>query len=100
MNTRPTIRLVTKDGKPVDGEAPVSKFRPLPAEAVAAIAAGINPIRAIRVHRNMTTVQLAYAVGVDPAVISQIERGRHVPSREELADIARVLFVDIDDIRP
>ncbi len=96
----PNIRVVTEDGIPVEDQESVSTFRPLPAEAIAAIATGINPIRAIRVHRNMTMAQLAYMVGVDPSVISLLERGYRLPSREELIEIARALSVDIDDIRP
>ena len=63
-----------------------------------ALLAGEHPMRVWREYRRMTQDQLAQAAGVRRAYVAQLESGRRRGSTKVLADIARALGVDIEDL--
>ena len=69
-----------------------------PADFVARLLAGENPVRAYRSHRGMTQGELAAAAGVHPVYLSQIETGKRTGSAKTLAAIAEALGVAVDDL--
>lgn len=70
----------------------------VPIAVADALLAGQNPIRVWREYRGMTQEQLAQATGVRRSYIAQLESGRRRGSTRVLADIARALAVDIEDL--
>jgi DNA-binding XRE family transcriptional regulator len=70
----------------------------VPIAVADALLAGEHPIRVWRAHRRMTQDQLAQATGVRRAYIAQLESGKRRGSTKVLADIARALRVDIEDL--
>ena len=77
-----------------------------PERDIAAVAAnrakassGIGPrLREARERKNMTVRGLARYVGVSPSLVSQIERGRVMPSVGTLYSIANELGLVVDDL--
>ena len=69
-----------------------------PREVVARLLDGQNPVQVYRNYRGLTQHQLAATVGINPAYLSQIERGERAGSAKTLAAIARALGVDPDDL--
>jgi DNA-binding XRE family transcriptional regulator len=63
-----------------------------------ALLAGQSPIRVWRAYRGMTQDQLARATGVRRPYIAQLESGKRHGSTRVLADIARALGVDVEDL--
>jgi DNA-binding XRE family transcriptional regulator len=70
----------------------------VPIAVADAMLAGEHPMRVWREYRRMTQDQLAQAAGVRRAYIAQLESGRRRGSTKVLADIARALGVDIEDL--
>jgi len=70
----------------------------VPIAVADAMLAGEHPMRVWREYRRMTQDQLAQAAGVRRAYVAQLESGRRRGSTKVLADIARALGVDIEDL--
>jgi len=65
----------------------------------AKVSSGIGPkLRQAREHRSMSVRGLARYVGVSPSLVSQIERGRVMPSVGTLYAIANELGLVVDDL--
>jgi DNA-binding XRE family transcriptional regulator len=70
----------------------------VPIAVADALLAGEHPMRVWREYGRMTQDQLARTAGVRRAYIAQLESGRRRGSTKVLADIARALGVDIEDL--
>src|SRR5436853_6658492 len=69
------------------------------AAASRARASNIGPkLRQAREHKNMSVRGLARYVGVSPSLVSQIERGRVMPSVGTLYSLANELGLVVDDL--
>src|SRR5436190_10503926 len=69
------------------------------ANASRARASNIGPrLRQAREHKNMSVRGLARYVGVSPSLVSQIERGRVMPSVGTLYSLANELGLVVDDL--
>ena len=55
-------------------------------------------IKALRIARNMTALELADAVGVGRTYITNVENGRANPSLDVLCSIADALNADVSDL--
>jgi len=65
----------------------------------AKVSSAIGPkLRQAREHKNMSVRGLARYVGVSPSLVSQIERGRVMPSVGTLYSIANELGLVVDDL--
>ena len=65
----------------------------------ARVSSAIGPkLRQAREHKNMSVRGLARYVGVSPSLVSQIERGRVMPSVGTLYSIANELGLVVDDL--
>src|SRR5712691_3628393 len=65
----------------------------------ASVSSGIGPkLRQARERKNMSVRGLARYVGVSPSLVSQIERGRVMPSVGTLYSIANELGLVVDDL--
>ena len=51
-----------------------------------------------RKRKNITQVELAAAIDIDPTAISHYENGRMTPSLERLVQISQVLDVTLDEL--
>jgi transcriptional regulator with XRE-family HTH domain len=56
-------------------------------------------IRSLRGERDLSLREFAKQIGYTPAFVSDVELGRRHPSDEVLAEMARVLKVDIKDLK-
>lgn len=70
----------------------------VPLEFVDRLIDGENPIRVWRDFRGMTSKDLAKAIGISAAYLSEIETGKKDGSLSVFRNIARALRVDIDDL--
>lgn len=70
----------------------------LPADLVAALLEGHNPVRLWRNHRGMSARQLAEQVGISPAYLSEIESGKKDGRVSVLKRLAGTLNVTLDDL--
>lgn len=70
----------------------------IPAEMVARLVAGENPLLVWREYRGLTQAQLAEAAGVGQSYIAMIEAGERQGSVTKLRAMARALKVDVDDL--
>jgi transcriptional regulator with XRE-family HTH domain len=52
----------------------------------------VSPLKAARIKRNKTLIDVAAAVGIDSGNLSRIERGMQVPSKDLAEKLA--LFFD------
>jgi transcriptional regulator with XRE-family HTH domain len=67
----------------------------------ARVSSGIGPkLRQARERKNMSVRGLARYVGVSPSLVSQVERGRVMPSVGTLYAIANELGLVVDDLFP
>ena len=83
---------------PVKGRKPASENNGN-AAASRARASNIGPrLRQAREHKNMSVRGLARYVGVSPSLVSQIERGRVMPSVGTLYALANELGLVVDDL--
>ena len=57
-----------------------------------------NTLKALREARDYSQADLAFLVGVDPATISRVERGKQMPSDEVIYQLARRLGVELAEI--
>jgi DNA-binding Xre family transcriptional regulator len=73
---------------------------PLPKRVLDKIAAGENPVRALRVLRGLSGRQLAAQTGITPSMLSQIERSGKTASTRTLRAIAHILDVPLSVISP
>ena len=73
---------------------------PLPKRVLDKIAAGENPVRALRVLRGLSGRQLAAQTGITPSMLSQIERSGKTASTRTLKAIAHILDVPLGVISP
>ncbi|KQT61839.1 MULTISPECIES: helix-turn-helix domain-containing protein [unclassified Aureimonas] len=71
----------------------------VPAAVVDRILGGENKVRVWREHRGLTIAVLAEAAGLSQPFVSQIETGKRKAKPETLASLAKVLRVDIEDLR-
>src|ERR1051325_4882987 len=82
----PKLRKPDRD----DGTAAASRAK---------VSSGIGPrLRQARERKNMSVRGLARYVGVSPSLVSQIERGRVMPSVGTLYSIANELGLVVDDL--
>ena len=81
----------------LDEPAPNS---PLPTRILDKIAAGENPVRAVRILRGLSGRQLAAQAGITPSMLSQIERSGKTASTKTLRAIAHILDVPMGAISP
>lgn len=58
----------------------------------------INPIKRLRVNREMTQIQLAKACGVSQGTIAQWEKGNCFPKADKVLTVATVLGCDSNEI--
>lgn len=72
----------------------------LPKRLLDRIAAGENPVRAVRLWRGLNGRQLATLVGITPSMLSQIERTGKTGSTRTFKTIANVLGVPLDLLFP
>jgi predicted transcriptional regulator len=86
-----TARLVNQARASIAAGEPV-----LPKEIVDRLAAGENPIRAIREWRGMTQKDLALQGGITQGYLSDLESGRRRGPAVRLRGISRVLKVPLD----
>jgi len=70
----------------------------VPADVVARLVAGENPVRVWRQYRDMSMAQLAAKADVATAYVSQIETGKRVGRIDTMKKIADALNVAIDDL--
>ncbi|OHC75233.1 MAG: hypothetical protein A3G18_06600 [Rhodospirillales bacterium RIFCSPLOWO2_12_FULL_58_28] len=70
----------------------------VPAEMVAALVNGENPVRVWRKHRRLTQQALADAASIGKPYVCEIEAGKKEPSVKTLKALARVLGCDLDDL--
>ena len=70
----------------------------VPSEFVDRLIDGENPIRVWRDFRGMTSKDLAKAIGISAAYLSEIETGKKEGSLSVFRNIAKALRVDIDDL--
>jgi len=118
--TKPQI--IEQDGKPAFAVVPIDEWRRIeelledasdqaaidrfrdsgeetfPAEVVAALVAGENPVKVYRKHRDLTQHDLAKAAGITIPYLSQIESGKRKPSLDIAKELAVSLGVSVDDI--
>jgi len=86
-----TARLVARARKEVAEGAPL-----VPLEIAERIAAGENPIRAIREWRDMTQMELSYRTNIGQGYLSDLEGGRRKGTVAALRVIAKNLRVPLD----
>jgi len=120
------IQIIEKDGKEMFAVVPIEAWRELlekaemledvaaydravgalergeeelvPAGIVERLAAGENPLRVWREHRDLTQRALAEKAGLTQAYIAQIETGRRKGDVGVYRRLAEVLGVDIEDL--
>ena len=69
-----------------------------PAEIVARLVSGENPVKVYRAHRGLSVRALAEASGLSATLISDIENRKLTGSVAALKTLAAALGVDLDDI--
>ena len=57
-----------------------------------------NRVRVLRVERDMTRVQLAEMIGVNPQTIGALERGDHSPSLDLAFNICEVFNLPVEAV--
>lgn len=70
----------------------------IPSEFVDRLIDGESPIRVWRDFRGMTSRNLAKAIGISTAYLSEIENGKKEGSISVFRNIAKALHVDVDDL--
>lgn len=70
----------------------------LPAEWVARLASGENPLKVWREYRGFTLRALAAEIGISSAAVSKIETGKSHPTVATLGKLATVLGCDMEDL--
>lgn len=70
----------------------------VPMEVVAAILAGVAPLKAWREHARMTQQQLADKAGLSRAYLAQLEGGTRAGAVDVLAKLAAVIGCLVDDL--
>ena len=84
--------MATKGRKPGSDNSHAAASR-------ARVSSAIGPrLRQAREHKNMSVRGLARYVGVSPSLVSQIERGRVMPSVGTLYSLANELGLVVDDL--
>ena len=71
----------------------------IPSHVTYAILDGENPIKVWREYRQFSQQALATKVGIGEAYLSKIELGKDKPTIDILITIAKVLNLDVEDIR-
>lgn len=69
-----------------------------PAEIVARLASGENPLKVWREYRGFTLRALAAEIGISSAAVSKIETGKSHPSVATLGKLAAALGCDMEDL--
>jgi len=70
----------------------------LPAEIVARLTSGENPLKVWREYRGFTLRALATEIGISSAAVSKIETGKSHPSVATLGKLAAALGCDMEDL--
>ena len=70
----------------------------VPSEFVDRLIDGESPIRVWRDFRGMTSKDLAKAIGISAAYLSEIETGKKDGSLSVFRSIAKTLRIDLDDL--
>jgi len=86
-----TARLVARARKDVAEGAPL-----IPMDVAERIAAGEHPIRAVRVWRDITQLELSHRTNIGQGYISDLENGRRKGTVAALRVIAEALRVPLD----
>ena len=103
MHRRRRAAVTTKPFDIIQSPMPAKGRKPASDNSTAAAsrarALNIGPrLRQAREHKNMSVRGLARYVGVSPRLVSQIERGRVMPSVGTLYSIANELGLVVDDL--
>jgi ribosome-binding protein aMBF1 (putative translation factor) len=86
-----TARLVARARRDVAEGASL-----IPMDVAERIAAGENPIRAVREWRDMTQMELSYRTNIGQGYISDLESGRRKGTVAAISIIAKALRVPLD----
>lgn len=70
----------------------------LPAEIVARLTSGENPLKVWREYRGFTLRALATEIGISSAAVSKIETGKSHPTVSTLGKLAAALGCDMEDL--
>ena len=70
----------------------------LPAEIVARLTSGENPLKVWREYRGFTLRALATEIGISSAAVSKIETGKSRPTVATLGKLAAALGCDMEDL--
>lgn len=70
----------------------------LPAEIVARLTSGENPLKVWREYRGFTLRALAAEIGISSAAVSKIETGKSRPTVATLGKLAAALGCDMEDL--
>ena len=71
----------------------------LPFELAERISRGESPLKVWRQHRRLTQAALAERAGLGQGSLSDLERGRRMPSFESACALADALEISLDDLR-
>jgi DNA-binding XRE family transcriptional regulator len=84
----------------VEADLAAGRTEEIPLDMAEALLDGANPVRTWRKYRGLTAGDLAAQVGISKAYLSEIESGKKPGSVAVLAQIAKALTVDMDDLMP
>ena len=84
-------RLVAREAKEIAAGGPT-----IPKEVLDMIVSGVHPIRAFRVHRNLSQIQLCASTGIAQHHLSCLENAQIKPTPPTLKKLAQALDVPED----
>lgn len=84
----------------VEADLAAGRTEEIPLDMAEALLEGANPVRTWRKYRGLTAGELAAQVGISKAYLSEIENGKKPGSVAVLAQIAKALTLDMDDLVP
>lgn len=84
----------------VEADLAAGRTEEIPLDMAEALLEGANPVRTWRKYRGLTAGELAVQVGISKAYLSEIENGKKPGSVAVLAQIAKALTLDMDDLVP
>lgn len=84
----------------VEADLAAGRTEEIPLDMAEALLEGANPVRTWRKYRGLTAGELAARVGISKAYLSEIENGKKPGSVAVLAQIAKALTLDMDDLVP
>lgn len=84
----------------VEADLAAGRTEEIPLDMAEALLEGANPVRTWRKYRGLTAGDLAAQVGISKAYLSEIESGKKPGSVAVLAQLAKALRLDMDDLMP